>query len=410
MLQYILWVVSFFTLWLAVVWLNFMLESKKPKTTSRQPVVSVGIPCFNRADTLAKTVASLFELDYPKDKLDVIVVDDCSTDSTVKVAMELKKIYPIRVICHKKNLGAGGALNTALKHAKGELFARIDSDSRVEPGCLKQLVKYLVDDNIGAVIPIVKVDEPANFIEKMQNFEYVMSSMTRKIMSNLGTLSINGGVLPVFRTAVLRKLGGFDADRNNLTEDLEMALRLKKAGFDIYLCNEGVGYTTVPSSFGSLWRQRVRWCRGYIFNHWKYRSMLFDMNRGLFGMFQMPVNILIVALLVVHFSIISYGSLSDLYSFFQKSFSVPNYFWDVLFSWPSFKEFLLAKNFQIIVPIFVAYFAGVYLIFRAHRFFGERVKSNIFSIVVYFLTVPYFSAANWVNSLFKELVGAKRKW
>lgn len=408
MIQYLLWGISFFMLWLSIVWLNCLMEEKPKQKLTRLPTLSIIIPCYNRAKTLEKTIKSIFNADYPKKLLDVIIVDDCSKDNSVQVAEKLQKKYPIRLIKHTINKGAGGALNTGLWKAKGELFARIDSDSRIEPDSIKKALEYMTPAH-GAVIPRVIVDEPKTLVEKLQRFEYNMSALTRKIMSNFGTLSINGGVLPIYKTTVLRKLGGFD-DKNNLTEDLEMALRLKANGYKIEMAHESITYTKAPTTVHALWRQRIRWCRGYITNHWKYRHLMFSKKHGIFGIWQMPVNVVIVALLIINVLIVSYGSIHDGYIFVSRSLTINDYFLTRITDLPTIKEFVLARNFQIIIPIILGYIVGIYLVYKAHKFFKERMWGQLRHIVLYFLLVPYFTAANWTVSIVHEMFRTKRKW
>lgn len=412
MIQNILWGVTFVTLWLTIVWLNFLTAENPKRRWKSWPKVTFGIPAYNEEGTIVKTVRSLLDADYPAAKKEIIVVDDGSSDRTTQKLREFIKAHPgvpVQVF-RKKNGGKSSALNVALKHATGDFFAVMDADSRITPGSVKRSLAGFTGDKVGAVISRVRVDEPKNVLEKLQYFEYIMSNMFRRIMCNFGTLSITPGVLSLYRTNLVRELGGFTSDPDNLTEDLEIAMRLKYKGYSIEMEEESVTYTHVPQTLSELWRQRIRWARGYIYNHWKYRSMFFSRKHGVFGVFQMPVNVVAVLLLVLNIGIIAFDVFNRLFDFVFRSLTIPNYFVNRLFDWPTVKQFVLAKNVQVILPIMVAFVLGVYLIMFAHRLFGERLRNHVGSLVGYTIMMPYFATLNWVASIAQEVSRSKRKW
>lgn len=412
MVQLVVWSITFLTLWLTLVWLHFLYVGQPTKKVRGK--VSIGIPVFSRNNDkdAIKTVKSVFAAGYPHSLLDVIVVDDGSEDDSYKKLLAFKKSnpkLPLRIFT-KKNGGKSSALNVALNCAKGEFFAVVDADSRISEGCIQKSLNNFVDGKVGAVISRVRVDNANSVLERLQKVEYIMSAMVRKIMSNFGTLSMTPGVLSLYRTNVIKKLGGFDENRENLTEDLEIALRLKKNGYNIQMEHESITYTEVPKTMNALWRQRVRWTRGYIFNHWNYRGLFFSKKHGVFGMFQMPINVAAVFLLIVNSVIISYDVGSRLFDFVYRSFTINNYFWTTMFDWPTIQEFILARNVQVTLPLALVLVFGIYLWYVAHRSFNESVKQNALSVVGYLIVMPYFTAANWVSSLAQELTRTKRKW
>lgn len=413
MLQYVLWGISFLTLWLTLVWLNF-LYMDVPKKKHNHPLITIAIPVYsvNHDRDPITAVKSFFASGYPKDKLDIIVVDDGSKDDTFELLQSFKHKtpeMPFRLFS-KENGGKASALNFALQHAKGELFAVVDGDSRIGHGSIDASVPHFSDKKIGAVISRVRVDAPKNILERLQRFEYIMSAMIRKIMCNFGTLSITPGVLSIYRADVLRELGGFTKEPNNLTEDLEIALRLKYNGYRIFMEPSSITYTKAPATLSALWQQRMRWARGYIYNHWNYRSMFFSSKHGLFGAFQLPINVLAVILLILNVSIIAYDVTDRFSEFVIRSLTLPDYFLTTITDWPSLKEFVLGNNVQIVLPLMLSLVLGIYLIWFAHRFFQESLRKHIGSAVAYTLVMPYFATANWIASVAKEVSKSKRKW
>ncbi len=413
MLQHILWGISFFTLWLTIIWLHYLFSEETPKKELKEnPRITLAIPAYNEEKTISKTVNSTIEADYPLDKKDIIVVNDGSTDNTEQVVQELIKQNPEHKITliNQSNRGKAAAVNSALDKATGEYFAVVDADSRISKNGIKLLLPYFYNDNVGAVISRVKVETPNKVLEKIQFFEYVMSSMIRKLMALLGTLHITPGVLSTYKTKILRKVGGFTKDRNNLTEDMEIALRLISKGYKIEMQSESITYTFVPKGIKLLWKQRIRWARGYIYNMWNYRKMMLSSKHGIFGIFQMPVNVIIVITLIVNIAIIMINLLDTSTEFLYRSATINGYFWKTLTDVPTMNEMVLAQNYRIIVPIAIVTLLGLYLIWQSHRKFNEKITKNITGAIAYFLFIPYFTTINWISSIFQEVFKTKRKW
>ncbi|MEM4242463.1 MAG: glycosyltransferase family 2 protein [Candidatus Woesearchaeota archaeon] len=376
------------------------------------PRVTVALPCYNKENCIAKTIRSLSELNYPKSLLQVIIVDDCSTDRTFAEAKKLQKQYPqmlIEVYKHKKNMGKSAAVNTALAHAKGALFTCLDGDTRVHPEALNNLVPHFSDPGLGAVIGQVKVDEPKNFYEKMQRIEYIISNFIRRMMSSLGTLAIApGGALSMFNTSVLKKVGGFS--QGGLTEDLEIALRLRSNGYGVQMDPKAVLFTKVPEGWAALWRQRIRWYRGFAVNHWKYRRLLFKKAYGLYGLFQMPINVLSIFLLLLTVTLVAYGTLGNLYETLYRSLTIKGYFFNYILDFPGFKKLLLAQNVQVTIPIVLGIALGLYLTYLAHREFNERFLRHVPHIALYTFIAPYVTTIHWISAIVHEALGTRKKW
>ncbi len=265
----------------------FDLKQTKTKTTqSKLPSLTVIIPCFNSKKTVFRTIECIKESDY-SGELDIIVVDDGSTDGSRELLLQTKGITPLLL---EKNGGKAKALNEALKSAKGYAVACIDSDSYPEKSALKNAVSLLMEDEkTGAVTCFIRVEKPDSFLKKIQDIEYLtgfgFSQMTTNFMD---AIFVAPGPTTIFRKKILLEIGGYDED--NITEDLEIAWRLRKYGHKIEYTPEAVVYTDVPETIYSLYRQRLRWYRGKIFNIRKHYDMLFNPKYGLFGMFILPIS------------------------------------------------------------------------------------------------------------------------
>jgi len=147
-LNILLWISYFISLYFSVFWFLVFLDDKldrrketKPRL-KRFPIVSVIVPAYNEEDSIQGTLRSLINLDYPIDKLQLIVVNDGSKDNTEEMAQAFIKEHDSCdiILINQKNQGKGAALNTGLKHAQGEFFACLDADSFVEKEALKRML------------------------------------------------------------------------------------------------------------------------------------------------------------------------------------------------------------------------------------------------------------------------------
>ena len=365
------------------------------------PSVSVVVPVYNEEKTLGKTLRSLFAGAYPKDKLEVIVVNDGSTDNTREVARSFSRVTYVE----QENKGKAAALNAGLKRATGELFSCLDADSFVDKDALKKNVRHFSDPRVGGVICAIKVYKPRMFIEKLQRVEYIMSVLIRKLMARVHALFITPGVMSVYRTKVLRSLGGFS--EGNLTEDFEMALRLHKNHYDVKIETEGVGYTVVPQTWKALFQQRVRWFRGFIYNVWNYRGLFFKREYGVLGSFQLPAAVFGIVILLVTMGIIS---LKFLRAFFYRVLDILNLGWDVfkLVELPTFRSFL-SMDYMLIFPLIMGLGFVFFFLFRAHRESRERFRYP-FSLFFYLWYYSIILALCWTTAIIKETFKTRRQW
>lgn len=410
MLNYIIWSVSFFSLYIALIWINILFIHKNTNQTKKLtdfPKVTIAVPAYNEEKHIIKTIQSISRLDYPEKKLEIIIVNDGSTDTTGSLVSEFIKNHKNIKLINQINKGKAAALNTALKSASGELFGCVDADSIVDKKSLKYMISHFHDKKTGAVISALRVIKPTNFFEKIQRLEYIIAILSRKLRASINTLAMTPGVLSLYSTSILRKLKGFDA--NNLTEDFEIALRLKYNGYNIMIEPKSLTYTKVPSNLRSFWRQRIRWYRGFIYNHIIYRDMFFNKRHGLMGYFQFPLNILGVIILFTSIFVISYEIIRKISEEISRILNIQGYLTNHLFYIPSFKDFFLKHNTKIMLPIFIASLAGLFLFYIAHRQTKEKIRFP-FSIFTYFILYPYFVTTEWVSAIVQEFLRFKRRW
>ncbi|MFA5176502.1 MAG: glycosyltransferase [Candidatus Nanoarchaeia archaeon] len=411
MFEIYIWILCFISLYVSIFWLIIvgLGEPKEPQPLKEIPKVTVVVPAYNEEKNIAKTLDSILNLDYPKDKLKIIVADDASTDNTPLIIKEYcKKHKNIKLIQNKINSGnAAGTLNASLQQIDTEFFARVDSDSFVDKNSLKLIINHFSDPEIGAIISSVLINNDINYLGRIQRLEYILSSFVRKLISRIGALHMTHGVMTVYRTNLIKKLGGFD--KNNLTEDLEVALKLRYNKYNVIIEPRSINYTNGPLNLKAFWKQRVRWFRGFITNNWKYKKMFFNKNYGLIGLFQLPLNVTTMLMVLFSFILFAYQFLRYVYTTLIKIITLGFGMFDFIIEWPSVKDFILSLDIRIWFPVIASFIFGFYIYIYAHKYFNQKWKFH-FITLIYLLLYPMLRSLQWMNAFVLEAFGAKRKW
>ncbi|MDS0296154.1 glycosyltransferase [Halogeometricum luteum] len=251
------------------------------------PFVSVLVPAYNESDYVGACVESILASDYPTDRMEVLVVDDGSTDGTYAEAAAYRDDDRVSVY-HRANGGKHAALNFALSCSRGEFVVTVDADSVLDAGALRTAAAKLdANPELGAVAGTVVIDNPEGVVGGVQALEYVLGINTlRRAFSHLGSVMVVPGCLGVFRREALVGVGGYDPD--TVTEDFDLTLSLLKAGWRVEL-SEGVVYTEAPFSVSDLLHQRLRWTRGNVQTLCKHRDVLWTPAYGSLHRFTFPL-------------------------------------------------------------------------------------------------------------------------
>lgn len=284
----------FFALFFEVFLLISFFEKRPSKKSeilpARYPTVAILVPCWNKGATLAPTIHSLLAMEYPKDKLEIVIIDDGSTDNTWEAAQEFAN-HPQVKLFQKANEGSKfSALNFGLAQTNSELVGCLDADSFVEKDALVEMVKaFEADPEVYAAAPSMKVNKPRNLLELMQSVEYTFGIFYKKMFDNLGAISVLPGPFSIYRRTLFNKVGQFR--RAHHTEDMEMAFRMHMHGLKLVNVHTAVVHTNVPTSVPALIRQRTRWSRGFLENSRDYAHMYFNKKYGNFGMLVLPFGL-----------------------------------------------------------------------------------------------------------------------
>ena len=296
----LIYITAFFGLYTAIYFILTVFEAKiiYKGETNIYKKVTICVPCYNEETTVEKTLLSLISLDYKKDMLEIIVVDDGSSDNTYTIAKAFAKKHPDHQIkvYKKKNGGKHTALNLAIKKSTGEFFGALDADSFVDKLALRRIMKFFEDEEVTAVTPSMKVQSPKGFWQHIQSMEYLMGIFLRKAFAELGSIHVTPGPFSIYRMTFFQEQGDYVSA--HLTEDIEMALRAQRANKVIENSVDAYVYTVAPDNFNMLYKQRLRWYVGFLKNIMDYKD-LFSRKHGNLGLFILPSSFISVGLVII---------------------------------------------------------------------------------------------------------------
>ncbi len=262
-------------------------DGSKPIPGEEYPMVSVLVPAHNEALVLQRTVRALLNFDYPKNRYEIIVINDNSTDNTEEIMTEMAASFPDhRLICISTDKAVGGtgksnALNIGFSVAKGTVIAIYDADNTPEPKALRLLVENLMaDDKLGAVIGKFRTrNRNASILSRFVNIETLshqcMNQAGRFFFFKLCTIP---GTNYVIRRSIIEEVGGWDV--NALSEDTEISFRIYRMGYYIKMLPQAVTWEQEPHLLPIWFKQRVRWAKGNIYVMIKNFKYTFDPAAG----------------------------------------------------------------------------------------------------------------------------------
>lgn len=389
--------------------LTYISDKKREKQLfkdSELPKISVLIPAFNEESSIKETIKSILASNYPKDKFEVIFINDGSTDKTLEKAKEIK--HKNLKILSKPNGGKATALNLGIKKATGEIVFTMDADTNVPKHSMKQMVRYFKDPEVMSVTPGMLIEKPKSILQRVQHIEYLTGIFLRKTFSILNAVHITPGAFSAYRKSFFDKYGGYEED--NITEDLEIALRIQYKGYKIENSPESQAYTIAPAKFVELLKQRRRWYTGLIKNMWRYKK-LFGKEYGDLGMFILPVAWMGIAfaltiaiyyffhsIVKIHEEILFYRSVN--YDF-GNIIDMNMYFLERLF-------FKLASNPTFLfVFLFIFIIAG-YLIYASKK--TGKISNLAINLPLFFVLFSILFSFWWMISIVYVVFNKTISW
>lgn len=289
-----LFIALYFESFLLVTFLSKPARERRlaSRALAATPKVAIIVSCWDEETTVAGTVESLLALEYPKDKLSLILVNDGSTDNTAAVIDRFAE-HPQITALHKENGGKFTAMNVGIEHAAdAELIGFLDADSFVAPDSLKEIVDAFEPDMM-AITASMSIHTPKTLLQRMQYAEYTLAIIFRHAFASINSLYVTPGPFSFYRRAVFDKIGLFK--HAYLAEDMEMAMRMQRAGLRIGNAIRARVYTKGPSTLPKLLKQRIRWTTGFLRNIlFEYRDLIGNCKNATLGMLILPLGIIAI--------------------------------------------------------------------------------------------------------------------
>jgi cellulose synthase/poly-beta-1,6-N-acetylglucosamine synthase-like glycosyltransferase len=258
-----------------VVWIIYLVNPARvhPPLPDRpmqvEPLVSVVIAGRNESATIGQVIRGALLCGYGK--LEVIFVDDNSSDDSIAVARHAalgvlgsgKDANRVRIFPSPRRNGKASSLNIAIRMARGEFIAVTDADSVIQYGSIQHWLLPFADPCVGAVAGNIRLmNMPASLVTRLQELEYAMRfSLNKYILASFNIIPVIPGMGGMFRAEILRCLHGYDT---GLGDDTDMSQMVRKQQWKLGFSFGAVVHTAVPVTRHHLWSQRARWSRNSV--------------------------------------------------------------------------------------------------------------------------------------------------
>ena len=315
------------------------------------PTVTIVTPMYNEGESIINTIKSIIALNYPKDKLNVIIIDDCSNDDSYECAVrEAVKHDNIKVIKNEKNVGKRKSINHAVREATSEFIVSVDSDVVLESNSVRELLLNFTSSEIAAVGGRVCVkNRDDNWLSQMQTIKYFYSYEYHKNIENVfSTVMCLSGCLTAYRRHVLLELEPILENRNILGvpikygEDRFLTRQIVKAGYKTRLTLDAVCYTKVPINLKGYFSQQLRWRRSNIVDY------MFGIFHAWSGHPIVAIHYLCLFAMMVTYPLVIFQSIVDDYFFPLAGIHI--LFLILLTVWFQIKSYKLPENRKVKNP------------------------------------------------------------
>lgn len=247
------------------------------------PRVAVLVPAWNEAAVLDFSIERWMKVDYPTDRLRLVIVDDASTDGTPELLAEKRGLYGDRLVVLRRHKGGQGKAHT-LNHGLGVLMADdwteavliTDADVVFAPEAVGRMSRHLADPHVGAVTAFIReASEPPNWMSRYIGYEYATAQLAaRRAQNVVGAQACLAGGAQLLSRENLEALGG-RIDTTTLAEDTVTTLLTQIRGRAVVFDPHAQCFAEEPASITGLWKQRLRWSRGNLQVSKRFRSIFF---------------------------------------------------------------------------------------------------------------------------------------
>lgn len=285
--------ISLFSVYILAYLVYFIFVAKNlgrdygvSRDVTYRPNVSLIICAYNEEKTIASKIKNTLEIEYPRDKLEIIVFDNGSQDGTYDVAKSFAeeeiKVYKL----NGKNKGKSAGLNVAFKYAKGDIVVISDVDCLLKKNVLIESMPYFADAHVGTVTGsqiLLNPNESPSARSELSLQSYY--KFIRKAESIMDSTIIYNGEFAAFRKNLIRKL-----DEDIAADDTQIAMEVRKAGYRALFLEEVNFFEYAPSNLRAKWEQKVRRSAAVVQVLIRYKDFMFNRKYGVYGTLIYPWN------------------------------------------------------------------------------------------------------------------------
>jgi cellulose synthase/poly-beta-1,6-N-acetylglucosamine synthase-like glycosyltransferase len=232
------------------------------------PTYTIIAPLYREAEVVAELVENLAALDYPRDRLQALIVLEADDDVTLAAvrAIALPVFVQVLVVPSGTPKTKPRACNHALDRARGELVVIYDAEDMPDPGQLREAAARFAasDASLACLQAPLRIEDPgfSLFLPSQFRLEYAAHfEVLLPALARWGLAFPLGGTSNHFKSAILREIGGWDPF--NVTEDADIGFRLAAAGYRLGVIQRPT-WETAPTAWGQWFPQRARWIKGHM--------------------------------------------------------------------------------------------------------------------------------------------------
>ena len=296
---------------------------------SYEPTLSFAVPSKNEEENIKETIVRIARTDYPKDKFDIIAINDGSTDNTLQEMLKAKQIAEkigvrVKIVDWKINKGKREGMAECVRQSKNDIMVFIDSDSFVETNTARELVKYFVDEEVAAVAGhgyVANADK--NLLTKMQSVRYFVAFKAYKAAEALfGSVTCCSGCCSAYRRKYVLEVmddwlkQSFLRIRCTYGDDRSLTNFLLNKEYKTLFAPEAKAYTFVPDTFKKFLKQQLRWKKSWVRESFKASRFMWKRNPIMSLSFYLGVLLPLIAPIIVFRALIWYPYVTNKLPYF----------------------------------------------------------------------------------------------
>jgi cellulose synthase/poly-beta-1,6-N-acetylglucosamine synthase-like glycosyltransferase len=286
------WLISGLLVLFYAVYFSLMFNSvKKPNKLLKQrifPKVSLIIPTYNEEKVIQRKLFDITKVEYPKDALEVLVVDSGSIDNTLELAKSFVESqsegFSFRFLTQPKREGKASALNYCRTFCEGDIIVLTDADVLFKKDALRELVAGFADQSVGAISGrLIILNATQSVSTKFEKSYRGFFDIIRTGESNLDSTPIFNGPISAFRVELMD-----DLEPSTVADDTELSLKVREKGWKAIYEPKALAYEYTPSSFRLRNKQKIRRGQGIIQSFLWHKKMIFNPKYGKYGLIILP--------------------------------------------------------------------------------------------------------------------------